>query len=131
MNPMIWIDLLTLVALAQFVGFGMLVARARNQYDVKAPALTGHPMFERLYRVHMNTLELLVIFVPSLYLAAKYWPPGWVAAFGSLYVVGRIIYLQAYTREPASRTVGFGLSIFPILALMLAALVGLVMAGLK
>lgn len=70
----------------------------------------------------MNTLELLAAFVPTLYVAAKYWPPAYVAGAGAIYLLGRFIYWRAYTAEPKTRTLGFALSIFPVLALLLAGL---------
>lgn len=124
-----WIDLVASLAVLQFIGFGMLVAAARTRYKVHAPATSGHPQFERMYRVQMNTLELLACLLPALYMAGHYWPTTYVAAAGAVYLVGRLVYLRAYTRDPASRTLGFGLSIFPILALLGATLLGVVMKG--
>ncbi|MGY0193689.1 MAPEG family protein [Leptothrix sp. BB-4] len=121
-----WIDLVAALAVLQFFVFGMLVGMARNRYGVHAPAVTGDPMFERIYRVQMNTLELLVAFLPALYLAGRYWPAHLVAGVGAVYLVGRQVYRTAYQRDPRSRSLGFGLSAFPILALLGAALVGIV-----
>jgi len=126
-----WVDLVSVVALLQFVIFGILVGRARGQYGIRAPATSGNEMFERLYRVQMNTLELLVVFVPAMYLAARYWPPAVIAGVGAIYVVGRIVYWQAYIKDPASRSFGFGLSAFPTLGLLFATLAGLALAALK
>lgn len=125
---MAWIDLVAVLALLQFVGFGVLVGGARGKYGVKAPAVSGHEMFERVYRVQMNTLEQLVVFLPALYLAAKYWPPALVAGVGAVYLVGRVIYWRSYVNDPKSRGLGFGLTALPTLALLGATLVGLVMA---
>ena len=55
------------LALLQYSVFGMLVGTARGTYEIKAPAITGHPIFDRYYRVHMNTLEQLIIFIPSIF----------------------------------------------------------------
>lgn len=126
-----WVDLVSVVALLQFVFFGILVGRARGQYGIRAPATSGNEMFERLYRVQMNTLELLVVFVPAMYLAARYWPPTVIAGVGAIYVVGRIVYWQSYIKDPASRSFGFGLSAFPALGLLFAALTGLALAALR
>ena len=123
---MAWIHLVTLLALVQFLGFGVLVGRARTAYNVKAPATTGHETFERYFRVQMNTLELLVIFVPALWMAAAYWNPLWTAAVGAVYLVGRLVYLREYVVAPQSRTVGFVLSALPIIALLLAVAIGVV-----
>lgn len=127
MHAMKWIHLVTVLALLQYMGFGMLVGRARGQYGVKAPATTGHEIFERYYRVQMNTLELLILFVPALWIAALYWSPAWMAAIGSLYLVGRLIYLRAYVVDPAKRGPGFGLSYLPIIVLVLAGFAGIVL----
>jgi len=86
-------------------------------------------MFERYYRVQMNTLELLVPMVPAMYLAARYWSPVWVAATGVVYIVGRFIYLRAYVSDPKTRTLGYALSAFPLLGLLAAVIIGVFMAA--
>ena len=128
---MVLVEIVTVLALRQFVIFGILVGRARGKYGVKAPAVSGNEMFERYYRVQMNTLELLVVFVPGLWLAARYWSPLLVGAIGVIYLLGRVLYFQAYVTEPAKRGPGFALSLGPALVLLLASLAGAVMAGLK
>lgn len=120
-----WIDLVAALAVLQFFAFGVLVGLARNRYGVHAPAVTGDPMFERNVRVHMNTLEQLVALLPALYLAARYWPAPWVAAAGAVYLVGRMVYRQAYLKDPRSRSLGFALSALPILGLLGATVVGI------
>ncbi|WP_294000812.1 MAPEG family protein [Sphaerotilus sp.] len=125
-----WIDLVTFLALVQYLVFGGLVGSARGRYGVKAPATTGNELFERHYRVQMNTLELLVVFVPALWMAAKYWSPAAMAAVGAVYLVGRVVYQRAYTRAPAQRTLGFALSIGPVSVLLVAAFVGGVRAAM-
>lgn len=128
---MAWVEIVTVLALVQYLYFGALVGGARGRYGIKAPAISGHEMFERLYRVQMNTLELLVVFLPSLWLAAKYWSPLWVAGAGAVYLVGRLVYLRAYRLSPAGRSLGFALSALPILGLLGAGLVGAVLAVSK
>ena len=123
-----WVNLVLLLALVEFVAFGYLVGRARQKYGVKAPATSGHDMFDRYFRVHYNTLELLILFIPALWVAAMYWNPAWIAGIGAVYLVGRIIYLRGYVAEPNQRSIGFGLSMLPILVLILAALAGAVKA---
>lgn len=118
-----YIDIVAMAAVLQYLAFGSLVGKARGQYGVKAPAVTGNEQFERIYRVQMNTLELLVAFLPTLYAASKYWPSWAVAASGVVYLVGRVVYWRAYVSEPSTRGLGFLLSIVPIFGLALAALV--------
>jgi glutathione S-transferase len=115
---MAWITLVTLGALIEYFVFGWLVGRARVQYEVKAPAITGHAVFERYFRVQQNTLELLVIFLPALWIAAQYWNPIWVAAVGVVFVIGRVVYLRGYVSDPAARHIGFLLSFAPIVVLI-------------
>ncbi len=123
-----FIDLVALIALLQFFLFAALVGRARGTYGVRAPAVTGNELFERVYRVQMNTLELLVLFLPALYIAARYWPPGYVAACGAVYVAGRFVYWRAYVSAPEKRGLGFALSIGPCLVLIVAGLAGVLRA---
>lgn len=125
------IDIVAVVALLQFFVFAVLVGRARMKYGVRAPATSGHEMFERAYRVQMNTLELLVLFLPALYIAATYWPQAAVAACGAVFVLGRIVYQRAYMSAPEARGLGFMLSIGPCLMLLVAALVGAVRAAAR
>lgn len=112
------------LALLEFVVFGMLVGRARGRYGVKAPATSGHEIFERYFRVHYNTMELLVVFVPAAWLFGLYVSPRWGAGIGAVYLVGRVLYLRGYVKDPAKRELGFGMSVLPILVLVTGALWG-------
>ena len=112
------------LALVQFIAFGMLVAWARGKYGVKAPAVTGHETFDRYFRVHQNTLELLVAFVPAIWLFGMYVDPTWAALLGLVFIVARMLYLRGYVTDPAKREVGFTLSILPVLVLLVGALWG-------
>jgi len=119
-----YVDLVAIAALLQYQFFVFLVARARGKYGVPAPATSGHDMFERAYRVQMNTLELLVVFLPALYLANQYWTPTNAAIAGAVYLVGRFIFWRAYMTNPASRGLGFMLSLLPCAFMLVGALVG-------
>ncbi len=123
---MVWVNLVTLCALIEYFVFGALVGRARGKYGVKAPATSGHEVFDRYFRVHYNTLELLIAFIPALWIAAQYWNPLWVAAVGAVYLVGRILYLRGYVSDPKTRSIGFALSSLPIILLMVAGVIGVV-----
>ena len=125
---MAWVEIVTLLAVIQLLVFGFLVGKARMQYGIKAPATTGNEMFERYFRVQMNTLETLVVFLPALWIAALYWSPPLMAAIGVVYLIGRQLYLAAYVRDPARRSAGYSLSFLPVAVLALAGLVGAVRA---
>lgn len=118
------VAVVTCLALLQFVIFAMLVGWARGKYGVAAPATSGHPIFERYYRVQMNTLELLAVFLPSLWLFGHFVSETWSAGLGLLFVLGRLLYLLGYVADPKKREIGFGLSFLPVLALLLGALYG-------
>ena len=119
-----WIDLVSLLAVLQYFAFAALVGRARAKYRIRAPATTGDQNFERWFRVQQNTLELLIMFFPALWIAARYWSSTWMALLGLVYIIGRVVYLIGYVREPKSRELGFLLSIIPIGLLIALALIG-------
>lgn len=123
-----WVNLIAILALLQFIYFGILVGQARGKFNVEAPAVSGHPEFERHYRVQMNTLEMLVFFLPTLYLFAQYVNPLIGAGLGLIYLVGRFVYQRSYVKDPKTRSLGFGLTILPTLAMALATLVYIVMS---
>ena len=98
------------------------VARARGTYGVRLPAISGHPDFERVFRVQMNTLEWLPIFLPSLWLFAIYISDPVAAALGVVWVAGRILYMTGYSEAANKRGTGFGLQAAAAIALWLGAL---------
>jgi uncharacterized membrane protein YecN with MAPEG domain len=112
------------LALLEYAVFGLLVGRARGKYHVAAPAISGHPVFERYFRVHQNTLEQLMAFVPGMWLFGTYVNPTWAAWLGLVFVVGRVVYLVGYVADPAKREIGFALSSLPVVILLLGALWG-------
>lgn len=123
---MTYVDIVTALALIQFIVFSFKVGGARGKFGVKAPATTGNEIFERHFRVHMNTLEQLVVFVPALHLFSRYWNPLWAAALGVVYLVGREIYAATYVKDPAKRGLGFGLTFLPMVILLAGGLIGAV-----
>ena len=124
---MAYVDIVTALAVLQFFVFGIKVARARGQYGVQEPAITGNAIFERHFRVQQNTLEQLMIFLPGLYLFSRYCDPVWAAALGVVYLIGRELYAASYVKNPAARGPGFGLSALSALALVSGGLGGAVL----
>ncbi|MGE5337075.1 MAG: MAPEG family protein [Gemmatimonadota bacterium] len=118
-NGMDWPALVTLGVLTLGFATAWLVGHARVKYGVKAPATTGHEMFERAYRVQMNTLENTVIFLPALWLAAFYIGPLASTALGGVWLAGRIWYAIAYMANPKKRGGGFTLAYVAWALLML------------
>ncbi len=124
---MAYVDIVTALALLQFVYFGIQVGGARGRFGVKAPAITGNEQFERYFRVQQNTLETIVVFVPSLFLFGRYFNPLWGAGLGVIYLIGRQVYAAAYVKDPAKRGAGYGLTVLPILTLLAGGLIGAVL----
>ncbi|MDX2166160.1 MAG: MAPEG family protein [Deltaproteobacteria bacterium] len=116
--------IVALLALLEYMVISLLCGQARGRYDVQAPATTGHPIFERWYRVQMNTLEQLIVFIPALFLFARFVGPRGAGWLGLVFVVGRALYARSYVADPASRSLGFGLTFIPNVILVLGALLG-------
>lgn len=112
------------LALVEFFLIGLAVAGARSTYNVPPPATTGHETFERYFRAQMNTLEQLVIFVPSLLLFAHYVSPWLAALLGVVYIIGRALYFRGYVRAAEERHFGFMVSVVPNLTLLAGGILG-------
>jgi hypothetical protein len=123
-----YVDIVTALAVLQFVVFGFKVGGARGRLGVKAPATTGNEVFERYFRVQQNTMEMLVVFIPGLYLFSRYFSPLIAVALGVIYLIGREIYAASYVKEPAKRSAGYGLSFLPAAILVVGGLIGAVRA---
>jgi glutathione S-transferase len=118
------------LALVEFLYFALAVAGARGRYKVAAPAVSGNEIFERYLRVQMNTLEQLIVFIPSIVLFGQYLSPYVAAALGAVFLIGRIVYFVSYIKDPKKRELGFILSFAPTVALLGGALFGAARAAL-
>ena len=123
---MLWIALVILLALLEFMVFGFLVGGARKRYNIPAPATHGHADFERTFRVHYNTLELLVVFIPSIWLFGLYLNPRWGAIIGVVFLIGRALYAVGYIRAAEKREIGATLSFLSVAVLLFGALFGVI-----
>ncbi|MBB5358578.1 putative MAPEG superfamily protein [Rhodanobacter sp. ANJX3] len=121
--------LVTLLTVLLLFGTMFVTGKARGRYDIKAPAISGHPGFERAYRVQMNTIENTVMFLPVLWLAATHGFGGlWAGVAGLVWLVGRSWYALAYLNDPTSRGGGFVVSMLGWAALVVMAGIGVVRA---
>ena len=98
--------LVTCLAILFYFFTSIPVSKARVKFGVKAPAISGNADFERVFRVQMNTLEWMPIFLPSLWLFAIYISDIIAAVLGLVWIVGRILYLLGYSR-PRQAQPGF------------------------
>jgi glutathione S-transferase len=113
--------LVTCLALLFYFLTTVQVAKARAAFGIKAPAITGNPGFERVFRVQMNTLEWLPIFLPSLWLFAIYIGDGIAAVLGLVWIAGRSLYLLGYSKAASKRGPGFAVQASAAIILWLGA----------
>ena len=117
------VAIVTLLALLLYFVMGARVGQARSKYGVAAPAVTGNPDFERAYRIQMNTLEWLPIFLVSLWLFAASWGSDLIAAaIGLIWILGRVLYLTGYSRAAEARGPGFLIQALTAAVLLFGAL---------
>ncbi len=119
MHDFHWPALITLGLLVLLFALAGLVGRARGKYHIDAPATTGHPEFERTFRVHMNSVENAVLFLPALWLFAAFVSGVWAAALGAVWLAARVWYAVAYLQDAGKRgpAVGLSMLLFGILTL--------------
>ena len=121
-----WTALVTVLAVLVYFSTTWLVGRARPKYGIAAPATTGNPDFERVFRVQMNTLEWMPIFLPLLWLFAYYISDIGAAVLGVVWCAGRVVYIVGYSKAAASRGAGFGIQGIVCAVLLIGAVAGIV-----
>jgi len=126
-------DAVAIVAALVLIEYMVIVGytgQARGQYGVAAPAVTGHPVFERWLRVQANTVEQLVIFFPGLWLFSRYVNAPVAAALGLVFLVGRALFARGYVADPARRGPGFVLTYIANAVLVSGGLIGAIRSAL-
>jgi uncharacterized membrane protein YecN with MAPEG domain len=122
MPPHLPVAIVTILSLLLYFVMGLRVGQARVRLGVEAPAVTGNPEFERLFRVQANTLEWLPIFLPALWLFAIYWDDRVAATVGVVWIFGRYLYMTGYAKDPKARGSGFGVQALATGVLLFGAL---------
>jgi glutathione S-transferase len=120
-----------LLALIQYMIFSGRVGWARGKYNISAPKTTGHDVFERIYRVQINTLEQLIIFIPATLIFSKYVDGVWVLIPGVAFLLGRLWYARAYEKSPDKRGPGMVLGFLANTAMVLGGLIAVIMHLLR
>jgi glutathione S-transferase len=116
---------ITLLTVLLMFGLALNVGRARVKYQVKAPAVTGHELFERAYRIQLNTIENVLMFLPALWLYAIFLSDKGAGDSGAIWLIARVWYAIAYQVNPAKRGLGFIISILVIAGLWAGAAYGI------
>jgi glutathione S-transferase len=123
----IYSAIVTVLAVVFYFFLATRVSVARRRFDVKLPATAGHPEFERVFRVHMNTLEWMPIFLPLLWVCAIYFSDGVGAVLGLVWIGGRVLYFTGYTEAVEKRRPGFFIQAMACVLLLIGAIAGIVM----
>ena len=123
-----YVAIVTGLVLLQLFWFALQVGKAREAHECPAPSMSGPPEFERAYRVHMNTLEQLVILIPSMWMFAYFVRADVAAGLGIVFLIGRILYRSSYLADPSSRTMGFMVGWLAMMILLAGSIIG---AGMK
>ena len=113
-----------MLALLEYIVLLARVGSARVRAGLEAPAVTGNEDFERHFRVHYNTIEQLIVFIPSIWFFAKYVHVSGAVGLGLVFIIGRAVYAFTYVKEPATRGVGMMLTVLPCYILVIGALGG-------
>jgi glutathione S-transferase len=125
---MLYSAVVTILVLLVYFYMGTVVGRMRGKHNITAPSVLGHPEFERAFRVHANTLEQLILFLPLLWLATLLFQGlAWLPAlFGVIFLIGRIIYMQRYMAQPQSRGPGILIGMLGVVGLLVLTIIGIV-----
>jgi len=123
-------EIITILSVLTLFYTSIPVGRARGKHGIKAPSMTGHEEMDRAVRVHMNSLEQFALYMPLLWVATlTFTLVGWLpAAMGAVWIVGRLVYMQAYLADPAKRSAGFGMTLLATAALLVLSVIGVVMS---
>lgn len=118
------IAIVTGLAVLQAFFFAVQVGKARVKHEIYAPAMTGNVDVERAIRVHANTVEQMVIFLPGLWMFGYYVNEQIGAGIGLLFIIGRFVYRSAYLSDPKNRATGFGIGALATAVLVIGGMIG-------
>ncbi len=118
------LELITVLALIEYAVFGIMVGSARARFGVAAPATTGDPTFERYFRVHQNTLEALMVFLPSFWIFAHRVSHVLAFVLGVVFIAARAEYARGYIKAPEGREIGAQMTFAVNAILLIGSVIG-------
>ncbi|MBL4782077.1 MAG: MAPEG family protein [Porticoccaceae bacterium] len=121
-----FVAFVTLLLVFQYLYFMAMVGKARDETGIKAPAVTGDETFERILRVQLNTLEQLMVTLPAMWICAHYFSASFAGTMGLVFLVGRLIYRNAYIADPSTRSTGMIMGFIANILLLVCAVFGVV-----
>ena len=120
--------LATLLSVVMMFWTAVKVGQARGKYGIKPPATSGHEMFDRAFRVQMNTLEAVAIFLPCLWVYAVTIGDLGAGVTGLVWFLARAWYALTYVSNPSKRGPGFAIAMLCSIGLWSGGLWGVVKA---
>ncbi|MBP1850149.1 MAPEG family protein [Rhizobium halophytocola] len=102
--------LATFAALMAYAFFFVKVGLARRQFGIEAPKTTGNVAFERVFRVQQNTVEQLVLFLPSLWIFGTFVSDEIAGLLGLMWTGARALYAVEYYSNAKKRGPGAALT---------------------
>ncbi|XP_037352999.1 microsomal glutathione S-transferase 2 isoform X1 [Talpa occidentalis] len=97
--------------------FALHVGKARLKYKITAPAVSGSPEFERIFRAQQNCVEFYPVFLVTLWIAGWYFNQVFASGLGLVYMYARHEYFWGYSEAAKKRITCFRWSL-GVLALM-------------
>ncbi|MGQ0741606.1 MAG: MAPEG family protein [Alphaproteobacteria bacterium] len=117
--------IVTVLAVVLTVALAMRVSLLRTKFKIDPPAQAGNLVFERALRIHANTVEAMVVFLPMLWLGATLYSEVIAFWLGIAWLVGRLVYAVGFTKNPAKRIPGFVITALSVLGLLIITLMGI------
>jgi glutathione S-transferase len=121
--------LATFAALLTYCWFLLKVGQARKKFGIDAPKTTGNADFERVFRVQQNTVEQMVLFLPSLWIFGFYVSDILAGLLGLGWTAARALYAAEYYADAKTRGPGAALTFLIGIVLLLGGTIGALLGG--
>ena len=103
-NNFVMLSAVTIATLIMYLTLVLKVGLSRAKYKIEAPKMFGHPKFDRAFRVQLNTLEWMAIFLPLMWIAGLLVNAVYASFIGILWILSRIYYAHNYYKAAKLRT---------------------------